>query len=406
MEEYLAELDAKSRPRAHMNLPWGAMPDVLPPESEPFQVRWSSARLPVIERAADEVHVDGPRPALALRGGSGSVARTARTGDRVADREICPARSRSRHGSRFHSRTSHQRSCCRSRMTERFFCSEKARNRSELLFGTATRVQDMAAHRIPRRVATRMPSRKAHLPDSVKQQLDRLVERQPFLRPLLIRQSYRRSDRMRCFIVQSPEIIALHSRAELSICEELDNLDLASLMARAEPFHEPMYLVCTHGNHDKCCAKFGIPVYKAAQEMAGESGMGVLACRRRSIRRKSTLLPARRLLRSRNAVRCAVDRERVHARRSLSRQIPGQLLLFKGRPGGRIFPSPNRPADLPSTTSVTKAPSRDGVLDRSFHRKRWHSMRLRSAPQRTWLEILTCKSEYIPRHTAIRAARL
>jgi len=154
-------------------------------------------------------------------------------------------------------------------MIERFFCSEKARNRSELLFGTATRVKTWLLIEY-RGVWREDAIEDSNLPDSVKHQLERLVERQPFLRPLLIRQSYRRSDRMRCFVVQSPESSPAISRAELSICEDLDNLDLSSLMARAEPFHEPMYLVCTHGNHDKCCAKFGIPVYKAAQEIAGD----------------------------------------------------------------------------------------------------------------------------------------
>jgi hypothetical protein len=154
-------------------------------------------------------------------------------------------------------------------MTERFFCSEKARKRSELLFGTATRVKTWLLIEYPG-VWRADAIESSALPDSVKQQLERLVKRQPFLRPLFIRQSYRRSDRMRCFIVQSPESSPSISRVELSICEELDHLDLSSLIARAEPFHEPMYLVCTHGNHDKCCAKFGIPVYKAVQEIAGD----------------------------------------------------------------------------------------------------------------------------------------
>jgi hypothetical protein len=57
LQEYLSDLDAKSKPRAHMNLPWGAMPDVLPPEGEAFQVRWSSARLPVIEHTGGEVQI-------------------------------------------------------------------------------------------------------------------------------------------------------------------------------------------------------------------------------------------------------------------------------------------------------------------------------------------------------------
>jgi hypothetical protein len=57
LEEYLSDLDAKSRPRARMNLPWGAMPDVLPPADEPFQVRWSSARLPSIAYDPTEVRL-------------------------------------------------------------------------------------------------------------------------------------------------------------------------------------------------------------------------------------------------------------------------------------------------------------------------------------------------------------
>jgi hypothetical protein len=153
-------------------------------------------------------------------------------------------------------------------MTERFFCSENARNRRELLFGTATRVQAWLLIEYPG-VWRADAIGGSNLPDSVKHQLGRLVEQQPFLRPLLIRQSYQRSDRMRCFLVESREAAPSICRAELSICDDLETLDLSSLIARAEPFHEPMYLICTHGNHDKCCAKFGIPVYKAAQEIAG-----------------------------------------------------------------------------------------------------------------------------------------
>jgi hypothetical protein len=32
-----------------------------------------------------------------------------------------------------------------------------------------------------------------------------------------------------------------------------------------------LFLVCTHGKHDKCCAKFGMPVYSAASVHAGSS---------------------------------------------------------------------------------------------------------------------------------------
>jgi len=32
----------------------------------------------------------------------------------------------------------------------------------------------------------------------------------------------------------------------------------------------PLFLVCTHGRRDKCCAKFGVPLYNALREHAGD----------------------------------------------------------------------------------------------------------------------------------------
>ena len=57
IQEFMAERDAKTRPRARLNLPWDAMPDVLPPEGETFHVQWSSARQPAIERTNQELRV-------------------------------------------------------------------------------------------------------------------------------------------------------------------------------------------------------------------------------------------------------------------------------------------------------------------------------------------------------------
>ena len=41
-------------------------------------------------------------------------------------------------------------------------------------------------------------------------------------------------------------------------------------MPAGEPVSGLMYAVCTHARHDKCCAKFGRPVYCAFRDMAGE----------------------------------------------------------------------------------------------------------------------------------------
>ena len=60
--------------------------------------------------------------------------------------------------------------------------------------------------------------------------------------------------------------------------EQLLDLDLASALAGGSPsgttpWEEPLFLVCTHGKRDKCCAKFGIPIYKTISTLVGESSV-------------------------------------------------------------------------------------------------------------------------------------
>ena len=92
MQQYIADLDAKSQPRTRVNLPWGATPDVLPPEDTgiALRVQWASARRPRIERNGAEVHVlaNGRRWRFAAAAGpmlerlsSGDVCPVAELGD-------------------------------------------------------------------------------------------------------------------------------------------------------------------------------------------------------------------------------------------------------------------------------------------------------------------------------------
>lgn len=55
LQQYVADIDAKTQPRTSINLPWGAMPEVVPPAD--FRVKWSAARHPVIERSGSEIHI-------------------------------------------------------------------------------------------------------------------------------------------------------------------------------------------------------------------------------------------------------------------------------------------------------------------------------------------------------------
>ena len=46
--------------------------------------------------------------------------------------------------------------------------------------------------------------------------------------------------------------------------------ELADSQTRAEPVAGLIFAVCTHGRRDKCCSKFGLPVYCAFRDHVGE----------------------------------------------------------------------------------------------------------------------------------------
>ncbi|MFN3648498.1 MAG: GNAT family N-acetyltransferase [Armatimonadota bacterium] len=55
---------------------------------------------------------------------------------------------------------------------------------------------------------------------------------------------------------------------ELERYEDLEEIDLWGVLAGEERYDrcrqaEPLFLICTHGTHDRCCAKFGFPLYRA-----------------------------------------------------------------------------------------------------------------------------------------------
>ena len=72
--------------------------------------------------------------------------------------------------------------------------------------------------------------------------------------------------------------------------------------APGEPVDHPLLLVCTHGKHDRCCARYGRPLYDAlARAGRGRLGLAVVAHRRRPLRRQRRRPAGRPLLRPRRA---------------------------------------------------------------------------------------------------------
>jgi hypothetical protein len=66
----------------------------------------------------------------------------------------------------------------------------------------------------------------------------------------------------------SPERGGTLCHAELDGYDDLLGLDLTS--PGGEQLDHPILIVCTHGKHDRCCARHGRPLYKALEEQADE----------------------------------------------------------------------------------------------------------------------------------------
>ena len=86
-------------------------------------------------------------------------------------------------------------------------------------------------------------------------------KRLPHARILFVRRSERRvTDGLVAFVARTGgQVRAL----ALERYDDLVGIDLASAGA---PIDHPLFLVCTHGKHDRCCARYGRPLYDAVRE--------------------------------------------------------------------------------------------------------------------------------------------
>jgi len=88
--------------------------------------------------------------------------------------------------------------------------------------------------------------------------------RLPHARILFVRRNERRSrDGLLAYVARSTRTERALRCLELDRHDDLIGLDLA---AAGDPVEHPLFLVCTHGKHDRCCAKFGRPLYDAVGE--------------------------------------------------------------------------------------------------------------------------------------------
>ncbi|HZH91066.1 MAG TPA: sucrase ferredoxin [Pyrinomonadaceae bacterium] len=159
-----------------------------------------------------------------------------------------------------------------------FYCSDLSRASGERTFGTAS-VGEVWLLVEYREAWGAHVLEDSTLSAGVKRHLNKFCKTVPRARLLFIKQERLRPEPLSCFVVRCRESAPSIERYELSGYEELMRFDLAALAAGQTldggvRLDTSLYLVCTHGKRDKCCAKFGYALYKSLREAEGHEGGG------------------------------------------------------------------------------------------------------------------------------------
>jgi hypothetical protein len=155
-----------------------------------------------------------------------------------------------------------------------FYCSALSRRLAEQTYGTASTGDLWLLIEYP----FEWKSKAFHesvLSTGVKAHLNKLLKIIPRARLLFIKRDRVKDSKFNVFLVRcrerNPSIVSFAIRDY----EQLLSLDAANILAGEPPpqgaiFDAPLYLVCTHGKRDKCCAKFGYPLYKVLRSTGGD----------------------------------------------------------------------------------------------------------------------------------------
>jgi hypothetical protein len=147
----------------------------------------------------------------------------------------------------------------------RAFCSEISLENAEPLAATASRVDHWLLVEY-RGLWSHDALAGSGLSDQVKAHLREQAAARPYTKLLLVRRTQRRRrPGLAIHWGSSPERGGALYRADLEGYDDLLELDLT---APGKPLGHPLLLVCTHGKHDRCCARYGRPLCQALDEQA------------------------------------------------------------------------------------------------------------------------------------------
>jgi hypothetical protein len=142
-------------------------------------------------------------------------------------------------------------------------CADVSAELGEPLGATASRIDDWILLEY-RGLWSPDPLRGSMLAPEVKEHLAAQLER-PRSRLLFIRRPRQERHGVVCFTATTRESGSSLHRVELEVHEELVGLDLFGA-DRGDKVDEPLFAVCTHGKRDRCCARYGRPLYDALRD--------------------------------------------------------------------------------------------------------------------------------------------
>jgi hypothetical protein len=144
---------------------------------------------------------------------------------------------------------------------QRYFCAAESRANEEAIYGTVAHIRSWLLLEYSHRWRRNAVEDSGQISTEVRHHIRQL----PVDRTLLIRQEHHHVGPMQCIFVRSCEDPPSASRHIIT-----DYNELRRLQSRGEPLKELIFAVCTHGRHDKCCAKFGLPVWSAFRKLGGQ----------------------------------------------------------------------------------------------------------------------------------------
>ena len=105
----------------------------------------------------------------------------------------------------------------------------------------------------------------------MKQTLREQVAARPHSRLIFVRRPDRRGrPELRAYSATSVQGEESLRQVAFEHHEDLRRLDLSTA---GEPLAQPLFLVCTHGKHDPCCARYGRPLFEALAEQVEEEAV-------------------------------------------------------------------------------------------------------------------------------------